>query len=254
MLRPIIYPYKLQSKSAKVLSESLSDVRCKRVRENGNYSYYDNHVVINWGNPRVPIWWSKDNYIVNNPAFVSVAQNKYESLVLMDAEGVRIPKFTTLKKSAEKWIIRERVAVARTLLRGCGGRGIQLVDDVDDLPDCALYTRYVKKSDEYRVHIFMGTIIFLQKKMLRHGSEGNNFQIRNYANGWIFGSKNIAVPQDVVEQALLAVKALNLDFGAVDVGWQDSSQKAFVYEVNTAPALEGTTLQLYSQHIRRLLV
>jgi glutathione synthase/RimK-type ligase-like ATP-grasp enzyme len=138
-------------------------------------------------------------------------------------------------------------------LRGCGGRGIQLIDDVDNLPDCALYTRYVKKSDEYRIHIFMGTIIFLQKKMLRNESVGNNFQIRNYANGWIFGSKNIAVPQDVVEQALLAVQALNLDFGAVDVGWQANSQKAFVYEVNTAPALEGTTLDLYSQQVRRLL-
>ena len=145
-------------------------------------------------NPRVPIWWENNITLVNNPAFVSVAQNKYESLVLMDAEGVRIPKFTTLKKSAEKWIIREIVAVAMTLLRGCGGRGIQLIDNVDDLPYFALYTRYVKKSDEYRVHIFMGTIIFLQKKMLRNGSEGNNFQIRNYANGWIFGSKNIAIP------------------------------------------------------------
>ena len=36
MLRPIIYPYNLYSKSAKALSDSLSDVRCKRVRENGN--------------------------------------------------------------------------------------------------------------------------------------------------------------------------------------------------------------------------
>jgi len=253
MLRPIIYPYKLQSESAKALSESLSDVRCKRVRENGNYSYYDNHVVINWGNPRYPNWWVDNITFINKPQFVEDAQNKHKSLVVM-LGNVRIPAFTTEKKYAEEWIHCDRVAVARTLLRGCGGRGIQLVDDVDNLPDCALYTRYVKKSDEYRVHIFRGTIIFLQKKMLRKGSEGNNFQIRNHANGWIFGSKNIAVPQDVVEQALLAVKALRLDFGAVDVGWQESSQKAFVYEVNTAPALEGTTLQLYSQHIRRLLV
>ena len=99
----------------------------------------------------------------------------------------------------------------------------------------------------------MGNVLHMQKKMLRNGSEGNNFQIRNYNNGWIFGSKNIAVPQDVVEQALLAVEALNLDFGAVDVGWQEKSQKAFVYEVNTAPALEGTTLDLYCQQVRRLL-
>jgi|TARA_R100000656_G_scaffold22073_1_gene19735 glutathione synthase/RimK-type ligase-like ATP-grasp enzyme len=252
MYRPIIYPYKLQSKSAKVLSESLSDLRCKRVRENGNYSYDDNHLVINWGNPRLPSWWEDNVTVVNFPKFVEVAQNKHKSFEAMLGK-VRIPSFTTLKKSAEKWIIRERVAVARTLLRGCGGRGIQLIDNADDLPDCALYTRYVKKSDEYRIHIFMGTIIFLQKKMLRNESVGNNFQIRNYANGWIFGSKSIAVPQDVVDQALLAVEALNLDFGAVDVGWQANSQKAFVYEVNTAPALEGTTLDLYSQHVRRLL-
>jgi len=252
MLRPIIYPYKLQSKSAKALSESLSDLRCKRVRENGNYSYHDNHVVINWGNPRYPNWWNQNNYIVNIPQFVKDAQNKHKSFVVM-LGNVRIPAFTTEKEYAEGWIHNDRVAVARTLLRGCGGRGIQLVDDVDNLPDCALYTRYVKKSDEYRIHIFMGTIIFAQKKMLRNGSTGNNFQIRNYDNGWIFGSKNVAIPQDVVEQALLAVKALRLDFGAVDVGWQESSQKAFVYEVNTAPALEGTTLSLYSQQVRRLL-
>ena len=253
MLRPIIYPYKLQSKSAMVLSESLSDLRCKRVRENGNYLPYDNHIIINWGNPRIPKWIIDNNNIINNPKDVDIAQNKHKSFEAMLGK-VRIPTFTTLKKSAENWIKHERVAVARTLLCGCGGRGIQLVDDVDDLPDCALYTRYVKKSDEYRVHVFMSSIINIQKKMLRHGSMGNNFQIRNYSNGWIFGTKNIAVPQDVVEQALLAVEALNLDFGAVDVGWQETSQKAFVYEVNTAPALEGTTLRLYSQHIRRLLV
>ena len=252
MLRPIIYPYKLQSESAKALSNSLSDLRCKRVRENGNYSHYDNHLVINWGNSRFPNWWNENIYIVNNPKSVAKAQNKHIALECM-LNKVRIPSFTTFKDVAERWIKKDRVAVARKLLRGCGGRGIYLIDNENDLPECTLYTRYVKKSDEYRIHIFMGTITFMQKKMLRNGSVGNNFQIRNYNNGWIFGSKNIAVPQDVVEQALLAVEALNLDFGAVDVGWQESSQKAFVYEVNTAPALEGTTLDLYSQHVRRLL-
>ena len=93
MLRPIIYAYKLQSKSAKALSESLSDLRCKRVRENGNYSYHDNHVVINWGNPRYPNWWNQNNYIVNIPQFVKDAQNKHKSFVVM-LGNVRIPKFT----------------------------------------------------------------------------------------------------------------------------------------------------------------
>ena len=252
MLRPIIYPYKLCSNSAKVLSESLSDVRCKRVRENGNYSYRSNHIIINWGNPRIPKWIDGTSYIVNNPDFVATAQDKLMAFEAM-VDKVRIPKFTTLIDEAKEWIRNDRVAVARTLLRGCGGRGIYLVDDENNLPDCTLYTRYIKKSAEYRIHIFMRSIINMQKKMLRNGSEGNNFQIRNYDNGWIFCTKNVAVPQDVVEQALLAVESLGLDFGAVDVGWNERYQKAFVYEVNTAPALEGTTLQLYSQHIRGLL-
>ena len=253
MLRPIIYPYNIYSESARLLSFSLSDLECKRVRENGNYSYQvNNHLIINWGNPRTPKWWKDKITLVNNPKSVAKAQNKLVAFELMNGK-VRIPKFTTLIDEAKEWIKNDRVAVARTLLRGCGGRGIYLVDNENHLPDCTLYTRYIKKSAEYRIHIFMGTVLHMQKKMLRNGSEGNNFQIRNYNNGWIFGSKNIAVPQDVVEQALLAGKALNLDFGAVDVGWQEKSQKAFVYEVNTAPALEGTTLDLYCQRVRRLL-
>ena len=132
MIRPIIYPYNLSSKSAKVLSESLSDVRCKRVREDGKYSYRVNHIIINWGNPRIPNWLNNNNHplhtllparVINCPNSVSNAQNKLVSFELMH-DKVRIPTFTTLKSCAKVWIEDERVAVARTLLRGYGGRGI----------------------------------------------------------------------------------------------------------------------------------
>ena len=251
-LRPIIYPYKMWSTSARLLSASLSDVGSKRVRERGYYHPTASDLIVNWGNPRMPKWANDDVLILNNPKVVQTTFNKLLSLEKMKGT-VRIPKFTTLMEDAIEWIRNGRGAVARTILSGHGGKGILLVNDEDELPDCTLYTRYVKKSEEYRVHVFNNSVIFLQKKLLRNGSEGNNFQIRNYANGWIFGSKDISVPQDVVEQSLLAIQTLELDFGAVDVGWNDRYQKAFVYEVNTAPALEGTTLQLYSQYLRRLL-
>jgi hypothetical protein len=83
MLRPIIYPYNLYSESAKALSESLSDRKCKRVRENGNYSHYDNHLIVNWGNSRFPNWWNENVYIVNNPKSVAKAQNKLVAFKLM---------------------------------------------------------------------------------------------------------------------------------------------------------------------------
>ena len=240
------------SASARLLSASLSDVGSKRVREVGYYHPTTNDLIVNWGNPRMPKWANDDVLILNNPKLVQTSFNKLLSFEKMKGT-VRIPRFTTLMEDAVEWIRNDRVAVARTILSGHGGRGVLLVNDEDELPNCALYTRYVKKSEEYRVHVFKNSVIFLQKKLLRNGSTGNNFQVRNYANGWIFGSKDILVPQDVVEQAFLAIQSLELDFGAVDVGWNDKYQKAFVYEVNSAPALEGTTLQLYSQHLRRLL-
>jgi glutathione synthase/RimK-type ligase-like ATP-grasp enzyme len=38
---------------------------------------------------------------------------------------------------------------------------------------------------------------------------------------------------------------LGLDFGAVDIGHRIIDNKVFVFEVNTAPGIEGTTLQRY---------
>jgi hypothetical protein len=83
MLRPIIYPYNLYSESARELSFSLSGLECKRVRENGNYSYHDNHLIINWGNPRLPSWWKDNITLVNNPKSVAKAQNKLVAFELM---------------------------------------------------------------------------------------------------------------------------------------------------------------------------
>ena len=37
----------------------------------------------------------------------------------------------------------------------------------------------------------------------------------------------------------------NLDFGAVDLIWNEHENKCYVLEVNSAPGIEGTTLQQY---------
>lgn len=112
-----------------------------------------------------------------------------------------------------------------------------------------MYVRYVPKKDEYRVHVFNGRVIDVQKKMRRLGEFTGDPEIRNmvrnYDNGWIFGRSNIAPPQDVIDQSIAAVRALGLDFGAVDTGWTENIQQATVYEVNTAPGLAGSTVQSY---------
>jgi D-alanine-D-alanine ligase-like ATP-grasp enzyme len=50
----------------------------------------------------------------------------------------------------------------------------------------------------------------------------------------------------VTSEAIKAVNCLGLYFGAADVIWNDKEQRAYVLEVNTAPGLEGTTLENYA--------
>lgn len=81
-----------------------------------------------------------------------------------------------------------------------------------------------------------------------------DYQVRNHANGWIYARDAIDEPNAMVlEQAKLAITALGLDFGAVDIIWNQHRQMAYVLEVNTAPGLEGTTLIKYADAISTLL-
>lgn len=110
-----------------------------------------------------------------------------------------------------------------------------------------LYTKYVKKADEYRVHVFQGRVLDIQQKRKRQevNNDDVNYQIRNADNGWVYCRENVDCPPSVTDAAVNAVAALGLDFGAVDVGYNQHSALPCVYEVNTAPGLEGTTLDRY---------
>jgi D-alanine-D-alanine ligase-like ATP-grasp enzyme len=54
-------------------------------------------------------------------------------------------------------------------------------------------------------------------------------------------------------QALLAIEACGLDFGAVDIIFNERKQTAFVLEVNTAPGLTGQTVAGYVERFKEIL-
>ena len=112
-----------------------------------------------------------------------------------------------------------------------------------------LYTKYVKKKSEFRVHVFDNEVIHVQEKRRRAGVEDVDNQIRNHDNGWVFCVQNVEAPADVTDQALRAVRAAGVDFGAVDVIYNQKKNEAYVLEINTAPGLEGTTLEKYADAI-----
>lgn len=104
------------------------------------------------------------------------------------------------------------------------------------------YTKKLDFTREVRIHIYKGRSIHSGLKVPIAGAHP---WIRSYDTGWRINyshSKDIA--QSRRELAKQAIAALDLDFGAVDIG-VIKGDKAVVLEVNTAPGIEGETLTAY---------
>lgn len=130
-----------------------------------------------------------------------------------------------------------------------------LSDSRDDLVPCQLYVKYIPKKDEYRVHLGLtksGDIqtIAVQQKKRKLDHDEPNWKIRNHANGFIYAREGVDPPVGVFDAAHDCLLRSGLDFGAFDVIWNESQQKAYVLEVNTAPGLEGQTLDDYVNYFK----
>lgn len=107
---------------------------------------------------------------------------------------------------------------------------------------------WVKKESivlEYRVHSFLGRSIRGGIKEPWIGGPAHPW-IRSYDAGWRIHYGGIR--QDHRNIAHAAVKALGLDFGAVDIG-ERADGSLIVLEVNRAPGLEGGTISAYASAI-----
>lgn len=235
-----IEPYKLWSGGAKALGARAGILRATR-RQVAKHGDFD--VVVNWGRSERRF----NGEYINAPEQVAVASDKLRAAEALREHGVPQPEYTTDYNVAKQWVEAGQTVVCRTLLRASEGRGIVLATTVDELCKAPLYTKYVKKADEYRIHVAFGKAIDAQqkKRRLEVPDESVNWQIRNAKNGWVFTRGGVSPPRCVGDAAVAAVAALGLDFGAVDVGYNVHAGQATVYEVNTAPGLEGTTLHSY---------
>lgn len=195
--------------------------------------------VINWGNSS-DITVRDTVKVLNLPHCVGYAANKLETFKCWEDDGLTcFPEYvTTLPED------REGIWLARTKLTGHSGDGIIVVREGDAIPHAPLYTRYIKKREEYRLHVFQDYVIFVQQKRKESEREQSADEklIRSRANGWVYCIENVAVSDEMEDDAVLAVKSLGLDFGAVDVVVDRDTGKHYMLEVNTAPGLASPTL------------
>lgn len=247
-----VLPYKPGSRSARDLVTQLSPraiMKKQRTPVTGRKK-----LLLNWGHSS-PLFSLTGVTVLNKPEAVARASNKLSAFRAMQAAGVRIPEFTHDINVAKGWIGNERIVLCRTLLRANSGRGIVVAKTEAELVSAPLYVKYIRKEKEFRLHVFKGQVIDFVEKRRRSGFDANpvySRYIRSYEKGWIMARDNVVLTDETKAEAVKAVAALGLDFGAVDVV-MDRNNKPVILEVNSAPGLQGTTLQSYKRAIESWL-
>jgi hypothetical protein len=244
-----IFPYNQHSQSVR----NLGFLRIKR--DNSRYRYSDRHTLINWGcSPGQHHVLDETPWhdVVNHPDVVHHAKNKltcFQALQAQEFNNYVIP-WTTDQQQVRQWLDERHTVFARTTLTGHSGAGIiELSGSGSPIPDAPLYTKYIQKKAEFRVHVVDETSIFVTQKVARPGAEVTNWHVRSHQNGFIFQEPSRNLPTGLIDRleslAGSAIDLLDLDFGAVDIIWNSKSDRLYFLEVNTAPGITGRTVDFY---------
>lgn len=242
--------YNPRSASARALSRELGVLRLK---QDTKFSPRCGDLIINWGHSaRYGLpgrFWMGCVQWLNFPTHVATARDKLATFEVLQKAGVPTVEWTTDPGEAWSWVqggdSTGIAGFARQSLSGQGGSGIVPFSHGRgcNLPHAPLYTKMFNARHECRVHVFRGDT-FAQKKRRRNGAAPS--PVRNYANGYVYCTGNFDCPRAVLDVGRLAVTALGLQFGAVDILYTEDAKDIRVLEVNTAPGVEGSTLNWYA--------
>jgi D-alanine-D-alanine ligase-like ATP-grasp enzyme len=113
------------------------------------------------------------------------------------------------------------------------------------------YVEDVETAAEFRIHVFDEVCIRVGERLPRVESPHPKF--RSWAAGWkLLSGPDISqrLPRGARPLAKRAVAALERPFGAVDLAIRPDG-RFVVWEVNSAPGLEGGTVNAYAAAVIR---
>lgn len=196
--------------------------------------------LIRWGTQRkVPL--APALGVINSSSALARQTNRINHLYSIQLAGVRVPRVWAGFTGNGTFPI----PVLGRQLKGPHGeqtaKGAGIVHYPAGTPvgKHAFFVEYIPKVHEFRVDVVA------HKTRVRELTPKDPSAIAWNTDG-VFNTPSIAVPSAVSVQAAAAVKALGLDFGAVDTILTPQGE-VVVLEVNTAPELTNPTLEWYAK-------
>jgi hypothetical protein len=194
-------------------------------------------VIVNWsGSPLNNLDYFAE-LVLNEAAFT----NKLRQALRLAVAG--IPTITvSLRKEGSEWLPR----------RNDHQQGFDFTNKQLRIGriQADFYVRKEAINEEWRVHVFRSAKdnmrVLRTAKKVQNRPDAHPW-VRSHRLGWKLSYVG-GISDHGKQIARDAVRALHLDFGAVDIGIRKDGDP-FVLEVNTCPGLEGGTLEMYAQNI-----
>ena len=217
----------------------------KQIRELTESENADGVMLVRWGTTKPSGIYP--SLTINHKSAISFASNKAKCRKYFDEKGLPVPRvFDNVYGSMGITY----PCVGRIARHSCG-RGFWYCENRGDylraIDEGAQYfSPFYDKTEEYRIHIAGGKVLFVQKKVGGDTSQ----PIWNHENGFEFEvQRRRNWNEDMNLEALRAMSLIDLDFGAVDVMASPDEEKPFVIcEINTAPACYAYGAVKYAQY------
>jgi len=192
---------------------------------------------------------------LNSLSGIANATDKLHALEILHNAGVPTPRWRLTAAQAAQELNFPILGRSRDHTRG---RDIEVFQRSIGLNTTGhtrdFFVEFVPKVREFRIHVFCGQPILSQIKVVNNERlAARRPVIWNHRNGYIYRNMRSSLPSlDRRSCAIMAVQALGLDFGAVDliVGPDDST---YVLEVNTGPGLAYTSAVAYAEAMAGVL-
>lgn len=208
-------------------------------------------VLVRWGSRRI---MPQAKLVLNRAGAISRAADKVVALEMLQAKGIAtIPFFLTWE---EAYTAAEGGVIFGRRRSGMGGRDIVVYEPHHREPAFVhdWFTIYREPTREVRIHVVHDRVVRIQGKYKDFPEQAaRNPYVRNYEQGYRFRAPKQKLHSRRREQAIESVRALGLDFGAVDMLLFGDGAESLVLEVNTAPSCSPMTLAAYAQAIKELL-
>ena len=159
---------------------------------------------------------------------------------------------------------------------GSRGKGNYKLNSVEELEKWMInknlsnyiFEKFYNFNKEYRLHINENECFYTCRKMLKSNIPKENRWYRNDTNSvWILENNPLFDKpinwEEIEKQSILALNAVGLDFGAVDLKIQSSINKKgikrenpefIVIEINSAPSFGNITTEKYITEIPKMLI